>query len=96
MSAYSGLLEVGTIRFALDFTSSYASFQALVSRNFLEWLQDFDTKLKLKTVPLRLQLASIALSRNVLVDSVIDEATRELNCLPSSKPAFSRLIYVHR
>lgn len=48
-------------------------------------MNDFETTLKLKTVPLRVQLISIACSRNVLVDSVIKEATRELEALPSSK-----------
>lgn len=57
-----------------------------MSRNFLEWLNDFETTLKLKSAPLRTQLISIACSRNVLVDSVIKEATRELDSLPDSKP----------
>ncbi|KAG6851059.1 hypothetical protein H0H93_002951 [Arthromyces matolae] len=58
--------------------SAYSSLlQALKSRNFLDWIGDFETKLKTKN--LLQQLTSLAIDQEVLFGHVQEFAAREVN-----------------
>lgn len=55
-------------------------------RNFMEWMSDFESKFKLKTISH--QLISIAVARNDLIEQVQEIATREVDGTPSCEPLF--------
>jgi hypothetical protein len=50
----------------------------------MEWMADFESKFKLKTISH--QLISIAVARNDLIEQVQDIAIREVDGTPSCKP----------
>ncbi|KAF7320342.1 Elongation of fatty acids protein [Mycena kentingensis (nom. inval.)] len=57
-------------------------------RNFLEWMTDFETKFKLKTISH--QLISIAVAKNDLIEQVQEIAAREVDGTPSSHQTLFR------
>ncbi|KAJ7900348.1 GTPase activating protein [Mycena olivaceomarginata] len=57
-------------------------------RNFMEWMSDFESKFKLKTISH--QLISIAVARNDLIEQVQEIATREVDGTPSSHQTLFR------
>lgn len=57
--------------------SGFNSSQVLKSRNYLDWIADFETKLKLKdTIE---HIMAIAQAHGVLEDSIMDMAGREVD-----------------
>ncbi|KAK7064231.1 GTPase activating protein [Favolaschia claudopus] len=62
--------------------------QTFTQRNFLDWMADFESKFKLKTVSQ--QLISIAVARNDLIEQVQDIALREVDGTPSSHQTLFR------
>jgi hypothetical protein len=54
--------------------------QTFNSRNFLDWMIDFESKLRLKTIST--ELMSIAVAKNVLIEQVFDLADREVERTP--------------
>jgi hypothetical protein len=82
-SAYSSLLQVCTMRTITGFRSSSARRQTFNSRNFLDWMTDFESKLRLKTIST--QLLSLAVAKNVLIQQVFELADREVDGTPSCK-----------
>ncbi|KAI0047832.1 Rho GTPase activation protein [Auriscalpium vulgare] len=63
--------------------SAYSRFMdTLDSRNYLEWMSDFDTKLKMKH--LSSELVSVAVAKDMLVNSVLAQADREVDGTPTS------------
>ncbi|KAF7339472.1 Elongation of fatty acids protein [Mycena sanguinolenta] len=57
-------------------------------RNFMEWMADFESKFKLKTISH--QLISIAVAHNNLIEQVQDIAMREVDGTPSSHQTLFR------
>ena len=55
--------------------------QALDTRNFLDWMTDFESKFRLKTTSS--QLMSIAVAKNVLIEQIFEFAGREVDGTPS-------------
>lgn len=55
--------------------------QTFNTRNFLDWMNDFESHLKLKTTST--QLMSIAVAGNVLIEQVQELASREVDGTPS-------------
>ncbi|KAJ7634305.1 GTPase activating protein [Mycena polygramma] len=78
--AYSNLLKASfkLIRHPPALT---VDLQTLTSRNFMEWMADFESKFKLKTISH--QLISIAVARNDLIEQVQEIALREVDGTPS-------------
>jgi hypothetical protein len=59
--------------------------ETLMSRNFLEWQRDLDVRLgSTRAAALRGQLAAVAGARRLLVEHMIDGASREVDALPLS------------
>ncbi|KAJ7225513.1 GTPase activating protein [Mycena pura] len=68
---------------------AYANLlQTFNTRNFLEWMADFESKLKLKTISN--QLISIAVAKNDLIEQVQEIAAREVDGTPSSHQTLFR------
>ncbi|KAI0073136.1 Rho GTPase activation protein [Panus rudis PR-1116 ss-1] len=64
-------------------SATYARLvRTLQSRNYLDWLQDFEARLHLKS--LSEPIMAVALSRNVLLDNILELADREVDGTPSS------------
>jgi hypothetical protein len=57
--------------------------QILDSRNYLDWMSDFDSKLKIKH--LAGSLSAIAVARDKLVDHILEVADREIDGTPNCK-----------
>jgi hypothetical protein len=55
--------------------------QTFNSRNFLDWMTDFENKLRLKTIST--QLISLAVAKNNLIEQVQEVASREVDGTPS-------------
>ncbi|KAF8078622.1 GTPase activating protein [Lyophyllum atratum] len=89
-------IQVGELRLKLrvdeEIILPYVAYSGLLatfnSRNFLDWINDFESKLKLKT--LSTSLMSIAVARNVLIDHVQQLASREVDETPSSHQTLFR------
>jgi hypothetical protein len=62
-------------------------------RNFMEWMSDFESKFKLKTISH--QLISIAVARNDLIEQVQEIATREVDGTPSCESLFVVVAFGH-
>ncbi|KAL0951188.1 hypothetical protein HGRIS_007916 [Hohenbuehelia grisea] len=58
------------------------------SRNFLDWVIDFETQLRLKTISS--QLMSIAVARNVHIENIKELADREVHATSSSHQTLFR------
>ncbi|KAG6899502.1 hypothetical protein C0993_009677 [Termitomyces sp. T159_Od127] len=64
--------------FTVSCDTAYASlFQTLNSRNFLDWIDDFENKLKMKNVSQHLM--SLAIDRDMVFSHVEELAAREIN-----------------
>lgn len=71
----SGALSV------LDLTLlTYTNHQTINSRNFLDWMTDFENKMQLKTISN--QFISIAVARNTLIEQIFAVADREVDGTP--------------
>ncbi|KAJ7103532.1 GTPase activating protein [Mycena belliarum] len=89
-------LQVGDIRLKIrveeEIILPYDAYSGLIktfnSRNFLEWMADFESKFKLKTISH--QLISIAVARNDLIEQVQEIAGREVDGTPSSHQTLFR------
>nr|GAT44189.1 GTPase activating protein [Mycena chlorophos] len=89
-------LQVGDIRLKIRVDEeiilpldAYARLlQTFSARNFLDWMSDFETKFKLKTISA--QLISIAVAKNTLIEQVQDIAAREVDGTPSSHQTIFR------
>ncbi|KAG9314364.1 GTPase activating protein [Chiua virens] len=89
-------IQVGEIRMKLKVHeeiilphSSYSSMlTALHTRNVLEWMNDFELKLQLRT--LFEQLMTIAVTKGVLVEHIMEYADREVDGTPSSHSTLFR------
>ncbi|TFK77098.1 Rho GTPase activation protein [Pluteus cervinus] len=89
-------LQVGELRLKirvdeeiiLPYTAYLGLLKAFNSRNFLDWMADFESKLKLKTIAS--QLMSIAIARNVLIEQVQELALREVDGTSSSHQTLFR------
>ncbi|RDB28888.1 putative Ras GTPase-activating-like protein ngap [Hypsizygus marmoreus] len=89
-------IQVGELRLKLrvdeEIILPYSAYSGLLktfkSRNFLDWMNDFETKLKLKTISAHLM--SVAIARNVLVEQVQELASREVDGTPSSHQTLFR------
>ncbi|CAK5264411.1 unnamed protein product [Mycena citricolor] len=89
-------LQVGDIRLKIkvdeEIILPYAEYTNLLqtfrTRNFLDWLSDFDTKLKLKN--LSHQFISIAVARDDLIEQVQETAKREVDGTPTSHQTLFR------
>ncbi|KAJ7181660.1 GTPase activating protein [Mycena crocata] len=89
-------LQVGDIRLKirvdeeiiLPYDAYSKLFHTFNSRNFLEWMADFESKFKLKTISH--QLISIAVARNDLIEQVQEIALREVDGTPSSHQTLFR------
>jgi hypothetical protein len=79
-SAYSSLLEVSKFPGQCRRRFLMVCPKTFNSRNFLDWMIDFETKLRLKTISS--QLMSIAVAKNVLIEQVFDLADREVERTP--------------
>lgn len=92
----AGDIQVGELRLKMRIDeeiilpySAYAGLlKAFNSRNFLDWMHDFETKLKLKTIST--QLMSIAVAENFLIEHVQEVAMREVDGTPSSHQTLFR------
>ncbi|ESK88880.1 gtpase activating protein [Moniliophthora roreri MCA 2997] len=91
-----GDLHVGDVRLKLrvdeelilPFSAYDRLLKKLRSRNFLDWMTDLETKLKLKTVST--QLMSIAVADNTLIEQVSAVADREVDGSVSSHQTLFR------
>ncbi|KAJ6575115.1 Rho GTPase activation protein [Mycena capillaripes] len=89
-------LQVGDIRLKIrvdeEIILPYDAYSNLLqkfnSRNFMEWMADFESKFKLKTISH--QLISIAVARNDLIEQVQEIAQREVDGTPSSHQTLFR------
>ncbi|KAJ6509536.1 GTPase activating protein [Mycena vitilis] len=89
-------LQVGDIRLKIrvdeEIILPYNAYSNLLktfnSRNFMEWMADFESKFKLKTISH--QLISIAVARNDLIEQVQEIALREVDGTPSSHQTLFR------
>ncbi|KAJ7783784.1 GTPase activating protein [Mycena maculata] len=89
-------LQVGDIRLKIrvdeEIILPYECYSNLLhtfnSRNFLEWMADFESKFKLKTISH--QLLAIAVARNDLIEQVQEIALREVDGTPSSHQTLFR------
>ncbi|KAJ7092727.1 Rho GTPase activation protein [Mycena epipterygia] len=89
-------LQVGDIRLKIrveeEIILPYEAYSNLLhtfnSRNFLEWMADFESKFKLKTISH--QLISIAVANNDLIAQVQEIALREVDGTPSSHQTLFR------
>ncbi|KAJ7071030.1 GTPase activating protein [Mycena amicta] len=89
-------LQVGDIRLKIRVDEeiilpldAYARLlQTFNTRNFLEWMTDFESKFKLKTISH--QLISIAVAKNDLIEQVQEIAAREVDGTPSSHQTIFR------
>ncbi|KAG7099214.1 hypothetical protein E1B28_001081 [Marasmius oreades] len=92
----TGDLQVGELRLKLrvdeELILPLATYERLLrklrSRNFLDWLTDFESKLKLKTVAS--QLMSMAVAENKLIEQVQTLADREVDGSVSSHQTLFR------
>ncbi|KAF8642289.1 hypothetical protein AX16_009559 [Volvariella volvacea WC 439] len=83
--AFVNDVQIGELRLKLRIDeeiilplSAYADLlNTFNSRNFLDWMNDFESKLKLKTVSINLM--SIAIARNVVIEQVQELALREVD-----------------
>ncbi|KAK0506229.1 GTPase activating protein [Armillaria luteobubalina] len=85
-AAYSSLLNVGKI--PITRVSGVDSYQTVCSRNILDWMNDFEKKLNVKT--LAGQLLSIAVAKNNIVEQIQEIAYREVDGTPSSHQTLFR------
>ncbi|KAG6890402.1 hypothetical protein C0995_008756 [Termitomyces sp. Mi166 len=68
---------------------AYASLlQTLTSRNFLDWIEDFENKLKMKNVSSHLMF--LAIDQNVVVSHVQEFAAREVNAVSPTQNTLFR------
>ncbi|KAJ7786308.1 GTPase activating protein [Mycena metata] len=89
-------LQVGDIRLKIrvdeEIILPYDAYSNLLhtfnTRNFLEWMADFESKFKLKTISH--QLISIAVAKNNLIEQVQEVALREVDGTPSSHQTLFR------
>ncbi|KAF8216242.1 Rho GTPase activation protein [Mycena galopus ATCC 62051] len=90
-------LQVGDIRLKIrvdeEIILPYDCYSKLLHatfnlRNFMEWMADFESKFKLKTISH--QLISIAVAHNNLIEQVQDIAMREVDGTPSSHQTLFR------
>ncbi|KIK70989.1 hypothetical protein GYMLUDRAFT_150071 [Collybiopsis luxurians FD-317 M1] len=89
-------IQVGEIRMKIrideEIILPYSAYHKLLktfnSRNFLDWMTDFETKLKLKTVAS--QLMAISIANNTLIEQVQDLANREVDGSQSSHTTLFR------
>ncbi|KAJ6604651.1 GTPase activating protein [Mycena vulgaris] len=89
-------LQVGDIRLKIrvdeEIILPYDAYSNLLrtfsTRNFLEWMADFESKFKLKTISH--QLISIAVAKNDLIGQVQEIAIREVDGTPSSHQTLFR------
>ncbi|KAG5647991.1 hypothetical protein DXG03_007025 [Asterophora parasitica] len=89
-------VQVGELRLKIrvdeEIILPYSAYSGLLetlnSRNFLDWVHDFESKLKLKT--LSTHLMSVAVARNVLIQQVQELASREVDGTPSSHSTLFR------
>ncbi|KAF5370234.1 hypothetical protein D9615_010078 [Tricholomella constricta] len=89
-------VQVGELRLKLrvdeEIILPYSAYHGLLetfnSRNFLDWIDDFESKLKLKA--LSTHLMSVAIARNVLIEQVQELASREVDGTPSSHQTLFR------
>ncbi|KAJ7169899.1 Rho GTPase activation protein [Mycena filopes] len=89
-------LQVGDIRLKIrvdeEIILPYDAYSNLLhtfnTRNFLEWMTDFESKFKLKTISH--QLISIAVAKNNLIEQVQEVALREVDGTPSSHQTLFR------
>ncbi|KAJ6519819.1 GTPase activating protein [Mycena sanguinolenta] len=89
-------LQVGDIRLKIrvdeEIILPYDCYSNLLrtfkTRNFMEWMADFESKFKLKTISH--QLISIAVAHNNLIEQVQDIAMREVDGTPSSHQTLFR------
>ncbi|KAJ6610911.1 GTPase activating protein [Mycena sp. CBHHK59/15] len=89
-------LQVGDIRLKIrvdeEIILPYETYSNLLnsfhSRNFLDWMADFESKFKLKTISH--QLISIAVAKNDLIEQVLEIAEREVDGTPSSHQTLFR------
>ncbi|KAJ7487599.1 GTPase activating protein [Mycena galericulata] len=89
-------LQVGDIRLKIrvdeEIILPYEAYSKMLhtfnQRNFLEWMADFESKFKLKTISH--QLLSIAVARNDLIEQVQEIASREVDGTPSSHQTLFR------
>ncbi|KAJ7293577.1 GTPase activating protein [Mycena rebaudengoi] len=89
-------IQVGDIRLKIrvdeEIILPYDAYSNLLhtfnTRNLLEWMADFESKFKLKTISH--QLISIAVARNDLIGQVMDIAEREVDGTPSSHQTLFR------
>ena len=51
--------------------------QALHSRNYLDWMRELETRLKMKNV--NQNIMSIAIAKNALLDNIMELADREVD-----------------
>ncbi|KAA1471480.1 Rho GTPase activation protein [Dentipellis sp. KUC8613] len=83
-------VQVGQIRLKLrvdeeiilPYTAYSRVLDVLGTRNYLDWINDFEFKLKLKHISA--ELVAIAVAKNKLLDSVFELADREVDGTPSS------------
>ncbi|KAF8168097.1 Rho GTPase activation protein [Crassisporium funariophilum] len=77
-------IQVGELRLKIrvdeEIILPYSAYSGLMtlcnSRNFLDWMTDLETRLKLKSISSHLM--SIAVAKNVVVEQVQEYATREI------------------
>ncbi|GLB36154.1 putative gtpase activating protein [Lyophyllum shimeji] len=89
-------IQVGELRLKLrvdeEIILPYAAYHGLLStfksRNFLDWIHDFESKLKIRT--LSMSIMSVAIARDVLIEEVQEQASREVDETPSSHQTLFR------
>ncbi|KAK0478352.1 GTPase activating protein [Armillaria novae-zelandiae] len=85
-STYSSLLNVG--KMFITGISGVDLYQTFHSRNILDWMNDFEKKLNVKT--LSGHLLSIAVAKNNIVEQIQEIAYREVDGTPSSHQTLFR------
>ncbi|KAI0068193.1 Rho GTPase activation protein [Artomyces pyxidatus] len=80
-------VQVGQIRLKLKVDEEVILPQAaysktLNSRNYLDWMNDFESKLKMKNITG--ELVAVAVAKDILLDSVFEQADREVDGAPTS------------
>ncbi|TFY80721.1 hypothetical protein EWM64_g3290 [Hericium alpestre] len=88
--AAAASIQVGQIRLKLkvdeEIVLPYAAYSGIVdtlhTRNYLDWMSDFELKLKLKHISS--ELVAIAVAEDSLLDNVFQIADREVDGTPSS------------
>ncbi|KAF9459914.1 Rho GTPase activation protein [Collybia nuda] len=88
--------QVGELRLKMrideEIILPYSAYSRLLkafnTRNFLDWMSDFESHLKLKTAST--QLMSVAVAGNILLEHVQELASREVDGTPSSHQTLFR------